>query len=208
MRQGLICALLLVARQVRCARTVEFMSFPLADVFLGDLIRLPDGRQLAVRSKTVLHTPADTLAGFVVAGELELVLGTPDVHTAPIAVYVKHRNADSRLAAAVELDRGVSSYWAPHLPGVKDAMSELRWRVLRMPGNPWPAVVLYRGAEAVLFLRTHDLPPGSLDVRKLARGGDETLKVDRYSAAVVGSPAEEQAPARKSIYERITADVR
>ena len=178
------------------------MTFPLADLYLGDLIELPDGRHLAVRCKTVLPTAVDTLAGFVIAGELEVLLGTPDVHTAPISVYVKHKYADPRLSKGVELARGVSSYWSPHLPGIKDAMAELTWRVIRMPGSPWPAVVVYRGEEAVLFLRTHDLPPSDIQVRHMRRNPNDTTQVDRYSARV-GSPLE-NSDNNQNLYERLT----
>lgn len=178
------------------------MAFPLADVYLGDLLELPDGRHLSIRSKTVLPTPVDTLAGFVIAGELEVLLGTPDVHVAPIAVYVKHKLADPRLAKGVELVRGVSSYWAPHLPGIKDAMAELTWRIIRMPGSPWPAIVVYRGEEAILFLRTHDLPAADISVRRLARNAHDTARVDRY-ATTITAPAEHTPT--PSLYERLTA---
>lgn len=180
------------------------MSFPLADVYLGDLIELPDGRHLAVRSKSVLPTPVDTLAGFLVAGELEVLLGTPDLHTAPIAVYVKHRFADPRLGKGVELARGISSYWSPHLPGIRSAMAELTWRIIRMPGSPWPAVVVYRGDEAVLFLRTHDVPPADLRVRHLSRKDDDRVQVERYAASV-GAPVDPQAEP-STLYERLTAN--
>lgn len=183
------------------------MAFPLADVFLGDLIELPDGRHLAVRSKTVLPVPVDTLAGFVIAGELEVLLGTPDVHTAPIAVYVKHKYADPRLSRGVELARGVSSYWAPHLPGIKAAMAEITWRIIRMPGSPWPAVVVYRGEEAVLFLRTHDIPAADLLVRHLTRKTGDTTAVDRFGAEVVGTPVD-PAEQKQNLYERLTAPAR
>lgn len=174
---------------------------PLSDVDLGDLVTLPDGRVLTLRSKVVLPAPAGSMAGFVLAGEMEVLLGTPDAVSAPHQLYVPSPRPPVSLSTGVEVAHGAARYWAPHLPGLSGAMGAISYRVIAVRGSVHPVVAVYRSGEPVFFVRVSEAWGENLDVTRMPRSSDTEVDVPRYSAEVI--PSGMPAPARTpSLYEQ------
>jgi hypothetical protein len=168
---------------------------PLAGSALGDLVTLPDGRGLSVRARVSLPVPEGSMAGFVILGELELLLSLPPLLGAPFSVYVPISYLPEYAADAKSVFEGVTSYWSPHLPAVSGAMGELAWRVLRVRNRLDPLVLVYRGPEMVVFVKASEAAAGDVHVRFMSRTGDNDVAVARQSA-LVGSPSPVVVPQR------------
>lgn len=169
---------------------------PLADAQLGDLVTLPDGRSYSIRGRVRLTTPVRGIAGFVVAGECQVVLTTDTVSGGPIGVYLPGTlPAGAHITPIAE---GALRYWAPHLPAISGAMGELLWRLVGVSGHADPVVVLYRGEEVIPFIRSTFVWPGDVDVATLDRSTDNDRAVTRHRS-VVNSPSSvpETAPAEE-----------
>ena len=168
---------------------------PLAYVALGDLVALPDGRRLSVRSRVSLPLPEGSMAGFVICGELEVLLSMPAQHGAPFGVYIPIPYLPESASDAKVVFEGVTSYWAPHLPSSSGAMGELAWRVLRVRNALDPLVAVYRGSELVVFVKASEASGGDLSVRYMPRPGEQDAPVVRHSA-LIGAPAPTLQPQR------------
>lgn len=176
---------------------------PLAYVALGDLVALPDGRRLSVRARVSLSIPEGPMAGFVICGELEVLLSMPSQQHAPFGVYIPIPYLPESAADAKVVSEGVTSYWAPHLPSAAGAMGELAWRVLRPRNALDPIVAVYRGNELVVFVKASQASGDDLSVRYMPRSGGQDAPAVRHSA-LIGTPT--PAPALQP--QRSLADTR
>lgn len=184
---------------------IEDSNTPLADIALGDVVVLPDGRSMTARSKAVLPTPVGSMAGFVICGEMEVLLSTPSASAAPINLYVPldyfpFEQAQARVAA-----EGAASYWAPHLPALRGAMGEILWRVVEVRGSVDPAVVVYRGAEVIVFIRVSFFASSSLKVLCMRRDVSNDVDATRHSSIVRAPGAPVEVPeTERTLYETFT----
>lgn len=169
---------------------------PLARSELGDLVTLPDGRSLSVRARVSLPSPEGSMAGFLILGELELLLSMPHRLHAPFGVYIPISYLPDYAADAKSVFEGVTSYWSPHLPAISGAMGELAWRVLRVRNRLDPLVLVYRGQEMVVFVKASEASSGDVSVRFMPRTRDNEHEVTRQSA-LVGSPHPLPVPSRR-----------
>lgn len=170
---------------------------------LGDIVTLDDGRTMSVRSKVEIAIPVGAMAGFVLLGELEMLLSIPALSGAPLAIYLPIERfpvpADHSRSAA----EGAARYWAPHLPALGQAMGEIYYRVIEIRGTADPAVIIYRGPEAVVFVRTGYTFTDALDVLALPRdAANEHVPVERHVAEVDVVPS--YVPAPEEIYSTFT----
>jgi hypothetical protein len=174
-------------------------STPIAQLALGDIVSLPEGRDLTVRSRVTLTNPVGSMAGFVLLGEMELVLAIPSVYSAPVGVYLPVERFPVPSTHTRCASEGAARYWAPHLPAIGQAMGEIYYRVFEVRGSVDPVVVIYRGPEAVVFVRTGYTWDADLRITSLARDPrNEDIAVDRHAAEVTVTPA--RAPATADVY--------
>lgn len=163
--------------------------FALLGVELGDEVRLPDGRLTTVRAvERELSHPVGTMAGFVLAGEVgpgAALLGMPPSPDGAVTLYAPLDSVPAHARSAREVVAGVVAYWAPHLPGLSGAMGELGYKVCVVRGSVDPMVLVWRGRELVVFIRSAVADPGLLRVRHLQRDPSRTERhVDRVAAVV------------------------
>lgn len=146
-------------------------------VHLGDVVCLPDGRHMTVRAKVELPMPLGSMSGFLVCGELEALLSMPPSGSSLALLYqpVDMLPREARQARAVF--SGACSYWAPHLPAQRQAMGELLYKVAEVPGSVDPLVIVWRGPEAVMFVRTESFSADSLSVLYMPRDNEDTSQV-------------------------------
>jgi hypothetical protein len=178
------------------------MELPLADLALGDVITLPEGRSLTVRSVVQLVVPVGSMSGFVLLGELELLLSIPTSELDQLGVYLPVERfpvpaEHTRVAA-----EGAARYWAPHLPSIAGAMGEITYRVLDVRGSLDPVVVVYRGPDVVVFMRTGGLDTGALRLLRMQRAVGSEQDVDRFAAVVQTAP--HLVPVTERAYETLT----
>lgn len=182
---------------------------PLAYVALGDVVMLPDGRQMSVRAKSALTVPIGSMAGFVVCGELDLLLSTPATANGPVHIYAPVDNLPGLAQRARVVAEGAARYWAPHLPAIRGAMAELAYRILEVRGSIDPVVLMYRGPEVIKFVKAGTVPSEDLRVLYMDRSQSNDIDVVRHRAALPstaslpGSPPQ-ALPARPSIYQHFT----
>lgn len=175
---------------------------PLASVHLGDVITLGDRPPLTVRSRVLLPSPVGQMAGFVVAGELEVVVSFAAIDGAPFVVYQRvGRRPPSGIRARAAFS-GATNYWAPHLPAARSAMGEILWRVADVAGSLDPIVVLWRSGEPAVFLRDGELAADQLGVKWMPRDRPDDRQFVRESSRVsapVFTPEHIPAPSRERV---------
>lgn len=159
----------------------------LRGVHLGDLIALPDGRSLTVRAKAELPLPVGSMAGWVIAGELEALLSFPPSVSSPVNLYQPVDYLPESMHRARSVFSGSCSYWSPHLPAARQAMGELLYRVAEVAGQVDPLVIVWRSNEAVVFVKASSIPPESLGVLWMPRDAEDVSMVPRHTT-VVTSP--------------------
>lgn len=159
------------------------MRAPFSHVALGDLITLPDGTSISVRSRVSLTTPVRQLSGFLIGGECQVVITVPALAHDPLGVLLPGRIPHG--AGVHSLVEGATSYWAPHLPAVRGAMGELLWRVAHVDGVAEPVVILYRGEERIPYLHRGVLWPKDLTFTGLPRTSENDIDVPRHSGEVI-----------------------
>lgn len=174
---------------------------PLADVALGDVIAVPDGRHLTVRSRVDLPVPVGPMAGFLVCGELALLISLPPDRSVGVGIYEPVGYLPDDIAAGHIAAEGAARYWAPHLPGVSGAMADLLWRVVTARGRFEPAVVAYRGPDFTVFIHHGTHPADDLPVQYLPRNRNTERDWARHSGVVVPKPAGQPAPAPRRVPE-------
>ena len=179
--------------------TYDTTHLPLARIELGDIISLPDGRGLTARSRVTLPQPVGSMVGFVIAGELEVLLSSPTSAAEPIGVYtpINHLPAAARHCRTVV--EGTARYWAPHLPALGGAMGEIVYHVVEVRGQIDPAVLVWRGEELTVFIKATIAQPEDLRVMYMPRSNDNEVAVERHSGTLVPSadpmvPAEQPLP--------------
>lgn len=184
----------------------ELDDLKLASAALGDIVVLPDGQPYTIRSRVALDVPIGSMAGFVLLGELQVLLSTPPSIVSPIGVYVPVPKLPPYAsgARAVTAYQGATRYWAPHLPPVGGAMGELLYRVLAIRTQPDPVVLVYRGDEAIIFVKASFVWGHDLQIERMGREVDNEYTVDRFAGVVVGQPAvfPDRAPSPAPAYAR------
>jgi hypothetical protein len=178
------------------------MELALADIALGDVVTLPDTRSLTVRSVVQLAVPVGSMTGFVLLGEMEMLLSIPPSQADPLGVFLpvmKFPVPETQTRVAAE---GAARYWAPHLPAIAGAMGEILFRVLEVRGAVDPIVVVYRGPDVVVFMRTGHLDAHTLRILRMQRPVGDEQSVDRYAATVQQVP--HLVPVEERAYETLT----
>lgn len=178
---------------------------PFADVKLGDILRLPDGRRLTVRGREHLPAPVGPMAGFLVCEELELLISVPTRRDLPASLFAPMYEEPDVVKNGREVYRGEMLYWAPHLPAAADAMGALQFRVVEVRGSIHPAVVIYRTGEPVVFVHIGDVDVSTLGLQRMHRGDENATRHERQSSVLtpLGEPA--TAPTPATVYERFAA---
>lgn len=163
----------------------------LVDVDLGDIVTLPDGRELTVRARVVpIAEVVGSMTGFVLAGEIgpnAALLSVPSRPDGPTIIYAPLDHVPSFARDAQPVCEGAMSYWAPHLPGFSGAMGELTYRVCRIRGHVEPMILVWRGNELVVFLRSSTTPAHTLQYLLMPRSADTEIDVIRTAAVVHGA---------------------
>ena len=173
---------------------IPFDMSPLGECALGDVIGLPDGRTLTVRSIALLERAVATLAGFVILGECEYLVGAPATNRSPHTVYLPVGSLAAARGGHVVVE-GAVAYWAPHLPALAGAMGELTFRVLDVPGSLDPWIVIHRGPETLVFVRTGEIDAGAFRITRMPRPhGADVIEVVRHAAVVTPLPHQVPAP--------------
>jgi hypothetical protein len=165
-----------------------------ADIFsleLGDLLKLPDGRSYTIRSVIRLELNQGLCSGFLLLGEFEAVLTIPATTSAPTQLLSPQNPAILKNVQLRTIAEGVSRFWAPQIPAVAGAMSEMPFRVLAVRGQEHPVLVCFRGPESVVFGRQATLWPSNI----------------QFSAMGVGEAVEGEAVERKTGRVQIERDV-
>lgn len=165
---------------------------PLANLRLGDLVDLPDGRRFLIRARCVLPRTAANIAGFVVLGELEAIVTTPAFAGNPLGLYVPSSTPTfgddvSPYVAA----HGSVRYWAPHLPSLTNAMAHLDYELIQLRGALEPHLRLLRAAEEIFFCPSSLVDPSQVMVRahsEAAEDGPYNLR-QGWSPLPLESPA-------------------
>ena len=173
----------------------------LAGVHLGDVISFPDSRSLTVRSRVVLPNPVGQMAGFVVCGELELLVGFPLLAAHPHVQYQRVGRRPPEGLRARSVYSGVANYWAPHLPAARSAMGEISWRVAEVAGSLDPLVVLFRSDEPAVFMRDGELRQEDLDIKWMPRDRPDERIFRRQSSKVVTSVPDHAGELSPSVAE-------
>lgn len=193
----IILGVMLNAGTVReMSRNDNIQVVPLSETQLGDIVVLPDGRSLTARAKAVLPSLVGSMAGFVICGEMEVLLSIPPTVSAPINVYVPVEHLPASLTNSRTVFEGAVSYWAPHLPSATGAMAEILYRVVEVRGSVDPIVIVYRGAEVIVFIRTTFAYSSDIKVLYMPRSESNDYDVDRH-AAIVDVPVSVPAPEKK-----------
>lgn len=172
----------------------------LVDVDLGDIVALPDGRELTVRARVVpLEKTVGSMYGFVLAGEIgpnAVLLSVPARTDGPTVIYSPLDHVPAFARDAQPVCEGAMSYWAPHLPGFSGAMGELTYRVCRIRGHVEPMVLVWRGNELVVFIKSSVTPAHTLRYLLMPRSEDSEVAVVRHASIVRDAPtAPTQQPA-------------
>lgn len=178
---------------------------------LGDIVRLPDGRELTVRScERRLSVPVGQMAGWFLVGEIgpqATLLSMPTEPGAPVSVFTPLEDIPAHARSARVVVEGVTSYWAPHLPNTSGAMGELAYRVCTVRASSEPMVLIWRGRELVVFVQSAVTSTDALTMWQLRQAPEETERdVTRYGAKVVPHrvPTGDPAPTKKTAPRRFT----
>lgn len=157
----------------------------MAHIELGDVIVLPDGRAMTARAKASLPNPVGTMSGFIIGGELEVLLSIPSNVESPVLLYIPINYLPESAAKARTVYEGAMRYWAPHLPALTGAMGELLYRVVAIRGSVDPIVIIYRGPEIIVFIRASYTNIDDLRILYMSREVDNDIDMDRHAAVVV-----------------------
>lgn len=183
-------------------------TLDLARLALGDIVTMPDGRSLAVRSQVTLEHTVGSMAGFVLLGELEVLLAVPSSQGAPVNVYLPVARFPVEPSNARTAAEGAARYWAPHLPAFGKAMGEILYKVVEVRGSVDPIVIVYRGADAVVFVRTSFVWSSDLQMLCMSRDdSNESVAVGRHTGVVPTVPSYVPQPSREpapGLYEVFT----
>jgi hypothetical protein len=184
------------------SRLINLNECSLHGLELGDIVTIPPTPSLTVRALAHFKREALSLSGFVILGECEMLIATPAREKHEHYIYLPIGTLSSAKGAAL-LTEGVASYWAPHLPSLTGAMGELPFRVIEVPGHTEPWVIVYRGPEVIVFMRTNELIEQSLSVLTMPRRSTaDTIEIRRHAAIIQPLPAStpvvvpEREPAR------------
>lgn len=166
----------------------------LAHARLGDVVELPDGTAHTVRARAVFPQAVGSARGFVLCGELEVMLALPSGDGWPVGLYAAVAEMPEAVRVGVEVLQGACSYWAPHLPGARQGMGELTYRVAEAAGSHHPAVVLYRNDEPVVFTHATGVDAAGIGLVAMGRNEREYQHVRRETSVVVPVGAPVVAP--------------
>ncbi len=164
------------------------MTHPLANIELGDVVDVTGGGSHTVRAVVLLPGPAGSLIGFLILGEFESLLGLPLSVEEPVLVYQALDYIPEEVNTGRVAWEGAFNYWAAHLPAMQQAMGELKYRVILMRGKVDPAVIIYRGNEVIVFLRTGQREAREFSVLRMTRGIDASAPLTRHSSTVRPRP--------------------
>lgn len=169
----------------------------LQDTRLGDIICLPDGRAMTARVVVPLPEVVGSMSGFVICGEMEILLSDPAEPQHPINVYVPIDTFPFPKEQCRVLYEGATFYWAPHLPSLSGAMAEVTFRIIEVRGKLDPVIMVWLGPELIVFIRATAALPEHLEFIRLNRSSANEKDVARHAAVVspVRAPRPASAPA-------------
>ena len=161
---------------------------PLSNLSLGDVTVLPDGRAMTIRAQVTLPFPAGSMAGFIIAGEMDVLLSIPASMHQPGLIYVPVDYLPESAENSRVVCEGATNYWAPHLPALQGAMGEVLYRAVLVRGSVDPIVIVYRGPEVIVFIRAAIVNLDELSVLSMARNVANQVEVPRH-VALVSTPS-------------------
>lgn len=171
------------------------LSCQLAGLELGDIVTMPPARSLTVRAVAAFAAPTASLDGFALLGECELLVASPVGVSHEHQVFLPVGTLAAAKGARLLLE-GVASYWAPHLPSLTGAMGELPFRLIEVPGYTEPWILVYRGPEVLVFMRSYEIDEHGLQVLTMPRrSGADLVEIRRHAATVQPLPNQVPAPA-------------
>lgn len=174
----------------------------LAELRLGDILTLPDGRSLSVRMLAPLPENPLRISSLVTLGDLEMILAPTTTGRAEVLLPVE--SLPPSAASAKHLCDGASSFWAPHLPAVGGAMGEVLFRLLMLRDVFAPLVVLDRSGDHVFFLRVGEVELLSVRATRMPASSLSDTPVARFAGVVDPAPAPVVAPSRERRLPRPT----
>jgi hypothetical protein len=178
--------------------TYEYTA-PLFDIALGDIVTIAGSHSYTVRAHAVWPTPIADLSGFVLLGELDMILGIP-ASGRPIDMYLPVTRFSVTSSVLQSVSEGAVRYWPPHMPSHGGVMAELLYRLLASTDRSDTGFIMYRSSEAVVFQRTTGLPYEHVQTSRMTRGSVEG-PVERHTASFTPVPAYVPPSA---LYEKLT----
>lgn len=124
---------------------------------LGDIVSFPPDVQHTVRAVIRFRSPYGSVAGFVLLGEFDAAMSIPALQSVPAEISTPRDPSALDGQQVMLLQEGVTRYWAPHVPAVPGAMSEVKFKVLAVRGQEQPVLMCFRGPEKVVFVRLHSV---------------------------------------------------
>jgi hypothetical protein len=136
---------------------------------LGDIVTDTQGITHTVRGKMLFPNPAHSIFGFLVLGELVSLVSFPANPTEPLRWYCREPIEVLQRLRYSELAHGALKYFSPHFVADDSLGGRLLYRILRVEGQLYPAVILYRGEEPFCFVYTGSVYPQHLNILRSDR---------------------------------------
>lgn len=160
---------------------------------------------MTVRAVAEFPSPAAEITGFALLGECELLLAVPSSSAHAHHVYLPVGSLSAAKGARLLIE-GVAAYWAPHLPSLTGAMGELPFRLIEVPGHTEPWVIVYRGPEVLVFMRSYELDDHGLRVLTMPRRtSEDVIEIRRHAATVQPLPTQIPTPRPAPAHEPVHA---
>lgn len=161
---------------------------------LGDLVTITMGDQQTLRSYVEFDEPVNGVRSFYLLGNFKVMLVDNDSNDNELDVYLPVGSITNATGARVLLE-GKTAFWSAHLPAVTEAMGIIYYRVLEVSSALEPYIVLYRGPEILIFIKTHGIPKNYIKTQTLPRRTEpDNISITRHAVTV--EPLKTSAPVK------------
>ncbi|MFM7087956.1 MAG: hypothetical protein ACKOW9_00255 [Candidatus Paceibacterota bacterium] len=158
---------------------------------LGDIFSVSPDNYQTLRAFVEFSEPVNGITKFYLLGNFKLILAenhhSKDQYDVYLPVGTLHNAVGSRV-----LLEGKTSFWSAHLPAVQEAMGEIYYRLLDVSGTLDPFIVIYRGPEVIIFIKTHGVPKNLVYTQTMPRRvHPDLISVTRHAVTVepINTPA-------------------